>query len=344
MKRFIMTLIFCCAAGVVSAQPDPTWLIYATPYSPSHPFSRADQIWSNWVERKSSGSLRIRPIWSGALISSNHSLLELRHGVADIAYIAPIYSRGGTHLLRIQAGFYSGAKTFEQQAVYRCLAAAFPEYGKEVKGLKILAVQGGSMAGILTCSHPVHSLDDLKGLRIRVPTELLNMMHELGADPVSLPMGDVYSALAKEVIDGVVAPLNTLKALHFAEVAKYYTRLDIPRGAYPSRAISLKRWKSLSETQRDVLDASIPIWEAAMAKEIEKSDIAGEKEGRRLGIEFIDISPSDQKRFIKLYEADALQNAKALSRFEIDGETVFHHAHRIVKNIELTGTVVCGGN
>ena len=200
------------------------------------------------------------------------------------------------------------------------------------------------MAGILTCSHPVHSLDDLKGLRIRVPTELLNMMHELGADPVSLPMGDVYSALAKEVIDGVVAPLNTLKALHFAEVAKYYTRLDIPRGAYPSRAISLKRWKSLSETQRDVLDASIPIWEAAMAKEIEKSDIAGEKEGRRLGIEFIDISPSDQKRFIKLYEADALQNAKALSRFEIDGETVFHHAHRIVKNIELTGTVVCGGN
>ena len=345
MKLFIMVLIFGYAAGVVSAQADPTWLIYATPYSPGHPFSRADQTWLNWVERESKGTLRITPVWSGALISSDNSLLEVRHSVTDIAYIAPIYSRGGTHLLRIQTGFYSGAKTFQQQvAVYRCLAADFPEYDKELKGLKILAVQGGSLAGILTSRHPVRSLDDLKGLRIRVPTELLNMMRELGADPISLPMGDVYSALAKDVIDGVVAPLNTLKALHFAEVIRYYTRIDVPRGAYPSRAINLKRWKSLSNSQRKVLDASISIWETAMAKQIEKSDTAGEEEGRRLGVEFIDIALSDQKRFDELYKADALVNAKALSRYGIDGEIVFNDARRIIKNIKLNGTVVCGGN
>ena len=40
-------------------------------------------------------------------------MIELRHGVADIGLITPIYSRGGAHLLRIQTGFYSGAKTFE---------------------------------------------------------------------------------------------------------------------------------------------------------------------------------------------------------------------------------------
>ena len=170
------------------------------------------------------------------------------------------------------------------------------------------------------------------------------MMRELGADPISLPMGDVYSALAKEVIDGVVAPLNTLKALHFAEVAKYYTRIDVPRGAYPSRAMGLRRWKSLSESQRAVLEASIPVWETAMAKEIEKSDIAGEEEGKRLGLEFIDVSPSDQKRFDDLYITDALKTAKELSRFGIDGEAVFHHARSIVNNIEFTGNVICGGN
>jgi TRAP-type C4-dicarboxylate transport system substrate-binding protein len=345
MKRLLLVLICLLTAGIVSAQQDPTWLTYASPYSPNHPFSRADQIWMKWVERESDGNLHIKPIWSGALISSDHSLLEVRHGVADIAYIAPIYSRGGTHLLRIQTGFYIGAKTFEQQvAVYRCLAAAFPEYAKEVKGLKILAVQGGPLAGILTCSHPVRSLEDLKGLRIRVPTEMLSMMRELGADPISMPMGDVYSALAKEVIDGVVAPLNTLKALHFAEVAKYYTRIDVPRGAYPSRAMGLKRWKSLSVSQRAVLEASIPVWEAAMAKEIEKSDIAGEEEGRRLGVEFISVSPSDQKRFDDLYITDALKTAKELNRFGIDGEAIFRRTRSIVNNIELTGNVICGGN
>ena len=29
--------------------------------------------------------------------------------------ITPIYAHGGTHLLRVQTGFYGGAKTFEQQ-------------------------------------------------------------------------------------------------------------------------------------------------------------------------------------------------------------------------------------
>ena len=345
MKILRLVLICFFTAGIVSAQENTTWLTYASPYSPNHPFSRADQTWAKWVEKESKGSLRIKPIWSGALISSEHSLIEVKHGVADVAYIAPIYSRGNTHLLRIQTGFYSGAKTYEQQvALYRCLSAVFPEYSKEVEGLKILAIQGGTLAGIVTSSHPVRSLDDLKGLRIRVPTEMLNMMRELGADPISMPMGDVYSALAKEVIDGVVAPLNTLKALHFAEVAKYYTRLDVPRGAYPARAMGMKRWKTLSESQRDVLEASIPVWEASMSKEIVESDISGEEEGRRLGVTFIDISPSDQKRFDDLYITDGLENAKELSRFGIDGEAVFRHARRIADNIDINGTVICGGN
>ena len=345
MKRMLLTVLFCCFAGLATAQSSPTWLTYATPYSPNHPFSRADQTWVNWVEESSGGDLRIRVIWSGALISSDYSLLELRHGVADIAYIAPIYSPGGTHLLRVQTGFYIGAKTFEQQvALYRCLADSSPQLSREFEGLKILAIQGGPMAGILTSSRPIRSLDDLKGMRIRVPTEMLRMMRDLGADPVSSPMGEVYSAMAKGVIDGVSAPLNTLKALHFAEVAKYYTLIEVPRGGYPSRAMGLKRWKSLSDSQRDILDASIPIWEAAMSKEIQDAEIAGEAEGRRLGIEFIDFPPADQKRFDELYEADALRNARTLERFGIDGEIVFRQARRIAGNIERTGKVICEEN
>ena len=36
-------------------------------------------------------------------------MIELRHGVADIGLITPIYVKGGAHLIRIQSGFYSGA-------------------------------------------------------------------------------------------------------------------------------------------------------------------------------------------------------------------------------------------
>jgi TRAP-type C4-dicarboxylate transport system substrate-binding protein len=343
MKNVLMILLFCCIAGLATAQSTTTWLIYASANSPNHPFSRADKTWIRWVEEASGGSLRIRAIWGGALISSDQSLLELRHGVADIGSITPIYVRGGTHLLRTQAGFYSGAKTFEQQvALYRCLAATSPQYAHETEGLKILAIQGGTLPGILTRNRPIHSLDDLKGLRIRVPTELVRVMRDLGVDAVTSPMVEVYSALAKGVLDGVVAAPDPMKSLHFSEVVKYYTRLEVPRGAYPARAMGLRRWQSLSAAHREILEAGIPIWEAALSKEIAEADTAGEAEGRRQGIVFIDIPPADQKRFDALYEKYAERNAQALGRFGIDGDSVFRQARRIARGIDLTGKVICG--
>jgi TRAP-type transport system periplasmic protein len=327
------------AGGGVSAA---TVLTYATPYGPNHTFSRADKTWMAWVSEKSAGSLSIRPIWSGGLISSDQSLIELRHGVADIGLITPIYAHGGTHLLRVQTGFYGGAKTFEQQvAMYRCLAAESPQYAKELEGLKILAIQGGTLPGLLSRTREVHTLDDLKGMRIRVPTELLNVMRDLGADPVTMPMGEVYSSLAKGVLDAVVAPADTLRSLHFGEVAKYYTELEVPRGAYPSRAMPMRRWNNLTPQQQQVLEASTPIWEAALSKETRAAVQVGEAEGRAQHVQFIPVDPQVQKRFDVLYEEDALRDAQALSRLGIDGVPVFRDARRIAGTLQETGTVTC---
>jgi TRAP-type C4-dicarboxylate transport system substrate-binding protein len=240
--------------------------------------------------------------------------------------------RGGARLLRVQTAFYGGAETYEQQAaVYRCLAEASPQYARELEGLKILAVQGGILPGVLTRGRSVRCLEDLKGLRIRAPTELLRVMRDLGADAVSMPMSDVYCALAKGVLDGVVAPADTLKSLHFGEVASYFARPKIPRGAYPARAMGLRCWQSLSNANRAVLEAAIPVWEAAMAKEIRAAEMAGEEEGQQLGAEFINIAPMEQKRFDVLYEAEGERNARDLGRFGIDGESVFHLARRIAR-------------
>jgi TRAP-type C4-dicarboxylate transport system substrate-binding protein len=331
-----------CALGVTADAADVTTLLYASPYSPNHPFSRADITWIKWVEQQSGGSLHILPIWSGALLSSDQSLTELRHGVSDIGLITPIYVKGGEHLLRIQTGFYDGARSFEQQvAMYRCLAAASPEFNRELTGLKILAVQGGTLPGILTRNRELTSLNDLAGLRIRVPTELLGVLRDLGADPVNMPMGEVYSALAKGVIDGVIAPADTFKSLHFSEVAKYFYQLEVPRGAYPARAIGERRWLSLSARARAILEASTPIWEAALAQETKAAVAAGVAQGQHDGVHFLAASAADQQHFDELYERDAERNARSLSRYDIDGFDVFHYARQIADGISASGHVNC---
>jgi len=338
--RFLALLCLLLLASCARPIPEGvTELTYATPYPPSHPFSQADQRWIDWVESESEGTLRIRPIWSGALLSADMSMEELRHGVADIGLITPIYVRGGTHLLRVHTGFYSGADSVESQvALYRCMEAQVDQIGEELEGLKVLAVQGGLLPGILTRTRPVNSLEDLRGLRIRAPTELMPVLRNLGADPVNMPMGETYSALAKGVIDGVVAPADTFRALHFVEVAKYYYELKVPRGAYPARAMGEERWNSLSADHRALLDRSTAVWEAALAEEIRASEAVGRAAGEGQ-IVYAEASAEDQQAFDELYLRDGEENARRLSRFGIDGMA----AYRVARS-SITGRdqINCG--
>lgn len=337
---WLPVLLLALLAGC--ARPPPagiTELVYATPYSPAHPFSLADQRWMRFVEERSGGSLRIRPSWSGALLSSEHSMVELRHGVVDIGLITPIYVKGGAHLIRIQSGFYSGVSAIEEQvALYRCLAEGSTQYAAELAGLKVLAVQGGSLPGIVTRERLVRSLADLQGLRIRVPTELLNVMRALGADPVNMPMGEVYSALAKGVIDGLVAPTDTFRSLHLAEVSRYYTRLRVWRGAYPARAMGEARWHTLSPAHRAVLEEGIAIWEQALADENRRALEEGWRLAQREGVQHAAVSDADQRRFDALYQREAERNAAALARYGIDGSSVLARARA---SIGADGHVVC---
>jgi TRAP-type C4-dicarboxylate transport system substrate-binding protein len=316
-------------------------LTYATPYPPSHPFSRADQRWIDHVESASGGTLRIRPLWSGSVLSADMSMEELRHGVADIGLITPIYVRGGTHLIRMQSGFYSGIDSIASQvAMFRCLQATQPQINRELVGLRVLAVQGGPLPGIVTRDKQIRTLADLRGLRIRAPTELLRVLDALGADPVNMPMGEVYSALAKGVIDGVIAPPDTFRSLHFIEVAKYYSTLRVPRGAYPARAIGAVAWNRLTPQQRLVLDRSVPVWEQALTDELTKSVAVGLDAARSHGIVFSSMLPAEQERFDALYLRDARDNAEALGRFGIDGLGSFRTARA---SVTARDKIVCGG-
>lgn len=336
--------LLVAVAGAAASEVDgaPVVLTYASPYSPNHTFSLADRIWITWVEQHSNGHLRIHPNWSGALLSSDQSMIELRHGVADIGLITPIYARGGEQLIRTQAGFYDGARTFEQQvAMYRCLADTEPEFARELSGLKVLAIQGGTMPGIVTRTRAVSTLEDLRGLRLRAPSELLGVLRQLGADPVSMPMGEVYSALAKGVLDGVLAPADTLRALHFGEVAKYYWSLEIPRGAYPARAMELRRWLQLSPEDQSLLEQSTAVWETALADQTRAAEKAGQEMGERQGVIFQKATAEDQRQFDALYDRETERSAAALTVYGISGPEIYRHARELSAGIAATGRVQC---
>ena len=321
-----------CSDRAPEGQTAGTYTLrYASNYSPGHPFSKADIAWMKHVEAASGGRLKIEPQWSGALLSAEQSMLELRHGVADIGLITPIYARGGVHAVRAQSGFYGGVKTIpDQVAVYKCLAREFPVLDRELEGLRVLAIQGGNLPAIVTRDKPVRTLADLEGLRLRAPVELIPILRRLGADPVNMPMGEVYSAMAKGIVDGVVAPGDTLRSLHFAEVAEYYSQLSVSRGGYPARAISEIAWRRLPPDLQRVLAESQPVWEAAMSREIGGSLAVGEKFGREHGVAFVAFDPAEQRRFDAMYNEEAAASAEHLRGYGVDGPAIFRRAQALV--------------
>ena len=345
MKRLLTALVLTASlalTGCVRRDPNVITLSYATPYPPGHPFSRADQQWMAWVEKASRGRLHIRLYWGGSLISSDQSIEEIRHDVADIGLITPIYTLGGAHAQRDQTGFYGGVRTIDQQvAIYKCLAATFPVLRDELKGLRVLAVQGGNLPAILTRTKTVGRLGDLRGLRIRAPSELLPVLRALGADPVNMPMGDVYPALAKGVIDGVVAPADTLQSLHFGEVAPHFAMLYVSRGAYPARAMNMDKWQSLPPDLRAILTRSEAVWEQALKQQLISAEKAGYAYGRSHGVSFTRIDPADQARFDAIYNREAEATAASLSKVGIQGLPIFREAQRLIHDTPADAVPRC---
>lgn len=342
--RFVLLLAVLLTACAPPPPAGVTVLTYASPYSPTHPFSRADIAWMAWIAERSGGRMRIQPYWSNAVLSSEHSMTEIRHGVVDIGLITPIYARGGAHMIHTQAAFYAGLTTIPQQVeLYRCLERADAQFAKELDGMVVLAVQGGNLPGIVTRTREITTLDDLKGLRLRAPAELLEVLHRFGADPVEMPMGEVYSGLAKGVLDGVIAPADTLRSLHFAEVAHYFNTLRVPRGAYAARAIGLSRWNTLTAEQHAILQEGIAVWERELDHQLRQAEIAGVAEGHKGGMIFTAPSAADTARFLTVYNEVAERNARLASRYEIDGLGLFRYARQVVARTAVTGRVECTG-
>jgi tripartite ATP-independent transporter DctP family solute receptor len=76
---------------------------------------------------------------------------------------------------------------------------------------------------ITTSEKPVNSAADLDGLKLRVPgaPALVGLFKALGASPVSMQFGEVYTSLQTHIVDGQENPLSVIDAGKFYEVQKY---------------------------------------------------------------------------------------------------------------------------
>ena len=327
--------VLCLGVGLSgctkSADEGVVTLRYASPYSPGHPFSRADQTWIRYLEQRSQGRLRVQPFWGGSLMDEAEGVRELAAGVADVAFVAPIYTRAGMHFIRGQTPFYDGATDMKLQgAVFLKLWDTYPQLRAELDAVLPLVATGGSTQEVMTTSRPIRTLDDLKGLHLRAPMEVTALLEKLGVDAEFMPMGEVYTALAKGTIDGVIAPQDTLRAMRFAEVVKYCTVLSLGRGAYYSRAMNRESWGQLTPELQKLVQESRTVWSEASIAELTAAAEKGRGYAIENGVEYIQLPAADMERIRVLYAEMAQEKAAEMERFGLPGREAYALARRVI--------------
>ena len=121
---------------------------------------------------------------------------------------------------------------------------------------------------------PIHTLADIKGMRLRVQqSELMSdMVRALGAEPVELPYGQVITGLATKLIDGAENNWPSFVTTDHYKFAGYYTLTEHTMSP-EVLVMSKKAWESLSADDRKLFrDAALQsnLFMRAKWKELER--------------------------------------------------------------------------
>ena len=279
--------------------------------------------WARAVEGGSGGRLRVT-VHDG---DSRLGRLERQHeqvvsGAVDVAHsVASLPSGRFPRTAIVGAPFLAASASTGT----RLLALLFSRFlAVEYSGLTVLALHADSGGLLHTREGPIERLEDLRGLRVRVPSELVaSALAELGAKPVVLAPLDIHAAAEAGDLDGAAMAWDVV--LHSDTAAIFRYHLDVPLYVSPLYFVMNRaRYEGLAPALRGAIDAvSGPAladrfgawWEAWAGPARE----AVERRGNTVGV----LAPGERERWaraarpavdrwLRALEAEGVTEARAI--------------------------------
>ena len=176
------------------------------------------------VKVMSNGRLTIKVYAAGELVPPLEVFDAVSRGTAELGHGAAYYWKGKVPAAQFFTAVPFGLSTNEMNAwLSKGGGQALWEEAYAPFGVKPLAVGNTGMQMGGWYNKEINSLDDLKGLKIRMPGLGGEVLSRLGATTVNLPGGEIFTALQTSAIDATdwVSPYNDL-AFGLHKAAKFY--------------------------------------------------------------------------------------------------------------------------
>lgn len=126
----------------------------------------------------------------------------------------------------------------------------------EPHGIKVLTFANGGSMAIVNSKRAVRGPDDMKGLKLRVMQDpmQIDMIRNMGGIPVPMGVPEVYSAIQQGQLDGHASVTQVLWASKSHEVAKHLSVTAHGRSVGVV-IMNLRKWNSLSPEQKLAIEA-----------------------------------------------------------------------------------------
>ena len=301
VSAFICCILF---TGITDASAKTINLKFATGFSPKHTMQvKVFEPWAQNVNEMTNGQVKVTFFPGGALgkMPDHYDLAE--KGIADISYTLQDYTPGRFPLTSVfELPFMITSATRTSEAMWK-VYEKFPEFQKEYRKVKLLALFCHPSGNFNTMKKPILSIGDLKGMKFRTAsphvTEALKMF---GAVPVHMPVTETYMSLERGVIEGTVLPWEGNFVFKLAELLKYGTETKFYTMTMMV-VMNKRKWDSLPDDVKKVFEET-----TGMAMSVEAGRVFDETNApmRNLcvkkGMQVIQLPSEEKKKLEALSE------------------------------------------
>lgn len=211
------------------------------------------------IEAMSDGRISIQLYAAGELIPPFESLDAVQQGTADLAHAAPFFWLGKSKALNYFGSIPLGLLESEIAAwLYFGGGMALWEEAMAPFGIKPLFAGSSGISAGGWYRKEINSLDDLRGLKIRMAGLGGEVMKRLGATPVLTPPAEVFQAMSGGTVDAaeLIGPWNDA-AFGLFQVADYYYLPGFHEvGPTAELLINQAAWNKLSPDLQAIVDTA----------------------------------------------------------------------------------------
>ena len=315
---FLGSIIFLIMTSCSSVS-DKKELKLAHGLPTDHPVHKAMEFMAQRCGELSDGKLTIE-VYPAEQLGSEQQCVELvQIGSLAITKVSAA----------VMESFADAYKVFGLPYIFRSKEHSFKimdgDIGKELllstedKWIRGLTYYDAGSRSFYTIDKPIHTPDDLSGLKIRVMRSItaVEMIRALGGSATPISWGELYTALQSGVVDGAENNPPSLYTSRHYEVCKYYSldeHTTIPDVLVVSKII----WDKLSDQEKKWLQQAADesaLLERKLWAESEKESL---EEVQKAGVEIIH---PDKEPFIEKVQP-LLESYK-------DNEEIYSYIKRI---------------